>query len=59
MPHFTADNTDGYSQSDLAALNRTFNAAIASVEPLSDDIRKSYEDYVAERILAEFDATAE
>lgn len=57
MPRFTRDNTDGsYNTTELAELNRRFEIAMAAEEPIADDIRKSHEDHVAERVQAEFDA---
>jgi hypothetical protein len=55
MPHFTRDNTEGYSQSDLDELNRRFKAAIAAEEPIADSIRDSHEKNIGERVLAAFD----
>jgi hypothetical protein len=54
---FREDNTEGYSKAQLDELNRRYDLAIAD-EPETDDevAEKSLRDYVAEKILAQFDA---
>jgi hypothetical protein len=54
--YFTADNTEGYSDADLAELNRRLDAALAAVEPVPDDIRSSHEKNLAAQVQAAFDA---
>lgn len=54
MTRFTRDNTDGYSASDLAELNRRFKAAIAKYHD-EDQEDKSVRDMIAERVLSDFD----
>ncbi len=58
MTRFTTDNTDGYSATDLAALNEAF-VSICRVGDLpwySDDIRMaSLLDYICEQLLFAFD----
>jgi oligoribonuclease (3'-5' exoribonuclease) len=57
---FRQDNTSGYSDADLAELNRRFDLMMLADQPslaeMSDLIRKSHEDHLAERVLAAFDA---
>jgi len=60
MTHFTADNTEGFSAGQLAALNDAFhhNLAIAlgdlpnGAEGASDDLIAQIEQSVGEAILA-------
>jgi hypothetical protein len=61
MPRFRPDNTEGYSAADLAALNAAFDTIMAENAPTngerSDDTAfKSWQDSVAERLLARYDA---
>ena len=60
MTRFTTDNTEGYTAAELATLNDRFDAHMAANPELADsdivDRRQSYEDLVAEMLLAEFDA---
>lgn len=59
MARFTVDNTEGYTAADLAILNERFALRVERAVELADsDIApdpKSYEDHVAEQILALFD----
>lgn len=54
MNRFTTDNTQGYSASDLKALNAEFDRRVAA-EGATDE---SHLDHIAERVLADFDAAA-
>ena len=58
MERFTMDNTEGYSQEMLDALNAMFTDQVeADTDETTDmdDIRsKSYEDYIAESLLARY-----
>lgn len=58
MARFTPDNTENYTAADLDELNRRFDAAMAETgfDDVDDIARKSYEDRVAEGILADYDA---
>ena len=60
MTRFTTDNSEGYTAEQLATLNARFDAHMAANPELADsdivDRRQSYEDLVAEMLLAEFDA---
>jgi hypothetical protein len=49
------DNTGGYDAEQLAELNRRYDERIKTY---TDEARseKSFRDYVAERVLAEFDS---
>lgn len=53
MNRFTTDNTEGYSARDLKTLNAEFDRRVAA-EGATD---KSHLDHIAERVLADFDAT--
>lgn len=54
---FRTDNTEGYSEPQLAVLNQRFETEIAAFGDLTDDlIRKTVTDFLAQRILADFDA---
>ena len=52
---FRQDNTEGYSDADLATLNLDFLDACAAedVDPVDGD--KSHLDHIAERVLAAYD----
>ena len=52
---FTADNTEGYTAADLAALNDRFYqwCAVRDIDLIDGD--KSLLDHISERILAEYD----
>ncbi len=61
MTRFTQDNT-GYSDADLTALNAAFksimsNARTCTLSYMCDDVDelKALEDWVAERLLANYD----
>lgn len=54
MARFTDDNTDGYTDQQLAELNKRFEARAAAVD-MDDQNAKSTLDHIAERVLAEFD----
>jgi hypothetical protein len=58
MKRFIQDNTEGYSDTDLAELNLMFAAAMLGYVPTGDEWaeEKSYYDYLAERVLAIWDA---
>ena len=60
MTRFTTDNSEGYTAEQLATLNARFDAHMAANAELADsdvvDSRQSYEDHIAETLLAEFDA---
>jgi hypothetical protein len=51
MERFTQANTVGYTDEELVKLNHLFNDRVKRYS--QDD--KSFHDYVAERVLAEFD----
>lgn len=57
MDRFRTDNTEGYSQSDLDALNAAFERELASsdTEWMDDITRKSFEDHVAEQVQQVYD----
>ncbi len=52
---FSDDNTEGYNATQLAELNRRYEERLAAYD---QDMRaeKSLRDFVAERVLAEFDS---
>ena len=54
QPKLTAENTDGYNASQLAELNRRFDAALAAADP-TDRAEKSFCDNLTERVQAAFD----
>jgi hypothetical protein len=55
MTRFRADNTEGYTAAQLAELNhRYYERMVMYTDEAQAD--KSFMDYVAERVLAEFDA---
>jgi hypothetical protein len=56
MARFTADNTNGYTDEDLAELNAAYDEIIGSFQ-LDDDpmVRKTVNDDFAETLLARFD----
>jgi hypothetical protein len=60
MARFRQDNTEGYSDSDLAALNRLYEEAVYlpadALERMNDLERGSWEDHCAEQVQADFDA---
>jgi hypothetical protein len=60
MPRFTQDNTAGYSDAELIVLNARFDAEVflpADAWATMNDLeRGSWEDHIAERVLADFDA---
>ncbi len=50
--HFTMDNTQGYSQDDLDALNVEVSALLADIEPYTEawyETAKRFADTVANR----------
>lgn len=55
VERFTPENTSGYSQSQLDALNATFRDRMQRYYP-HVRAQKSTADYVAEQTLADFDA---
>lgn len=60
MPRFTKDNTQGYTDAQLAFLNNQFEEEAylpaSALARMSDTEIKSWQDHMAERVLAEFDA---
>jgi len=60
MTRFRQDNTEGYSNHDLARLNEAFDSLVAdcaeTLETMDNGARKSYEDHIAERVQAAFDS---
>ena len=55
QPRFRRDNTEGYTDEQLADLNRHYEARLATYSA-QDRCEKSVRDYVAERARVEFDA---
>lgn len=59
MTRFTDQNTEGYDVTDLAALNDALARVLAKhadwLASANEDVRKSYEDHVSERLLAAYD----
>lgn len=58
MTRFTSENTDGYSAIALADLNWAFDRVLADNRGqfANDELgRKSWEDAIAERLLAAYD----
>jgi hypothetical protein len=55
QPRFRWDNTEGYTEEQLADLNRLYEARLATYSA-QDRCEKSVRDYVAERAQVEFDA---
>ena len=55
QPRFRQDNTEGYTEEQLADLNRLYQARLAAYSA-QDRCEKSVRDYVAERAQVEFDA---
>ncbi|MDE2103651.1 MAG: hypothetical protein KGL39_40810 [Patescibacteria group bacterium] len=53
MPVFRMDNTEGYAQAELDAMNRAFKYLVAAC-PCSAD-SKSWRDRLAERVQLLFD----
>ena len=52
MDYFTMDNTEGYDQSDLDALNAEFDVLLADIEPYTDayyETAKRFADTIANR----------
>jgi hypothetical protein len=57
MTRFTQQNTEGYSDADLEALNAAFDHITGSVRMGADRYDISlWHDHVAERLLARYDA---
>jgi len=54
-PRFRRDNTEGYTEEQLADLNRLYEARLATYSA-QDRYEKSVRDYIAERAQVEFDA---
>lgn len=52
---FREDNTEGYTDAQLAELNRRYEAEVATLSP-EDASDKSLTDNIGERILADFDS---
>ena len=59
MARFRQDNTEGYSDSELAELNAAYEEVLGNNPPnpeLGDpEVDKSFEDFVAETVQARFD----
>lgn len=55
MKRFREDNTEGYDADALAELNRRYEELAG---PFGSGIQKCISDWLAERILAQFDAEA-
>lgn len=56
MTRFRQDNTDGYSDADLAALNEAFDEIVSANYDYRHDANcKSWQDSVAEKLLARYD----
>lgn len=54
---FRDDNTEGYTATDLAALNAAFATIMGDSEWCTeDDAYKSWQDHVAETLLSRYDA---
>lgn len=60
MERFRQDNTEGYSDADLRALNERYAEAVYlppdTLERMGDLAVWSWEDHCAEQVLADFDA---
>jgi len=57
MAYFRTDNTEGYDEADLAALNAAWESLGVSVLDEDDAIdTKTMLDHIAARLLAEYDA---
>ena len=50
-PKFTRENTVGFTEEEIATMNRIFNQKINSL-PEEDRQNESYQDYIAEQILS-------
>lgn len=57
MKRFRRDNTEGYTQDDLDALNEAFERELAThdYEHLDDAARGSFEDHIAEQVQQVYD----
>jgi len=55
VKRFREDNTEGYDADALAELNRRYEELAG---PFGSGIQKCISDWLAERILAQFDAEA-
>ena len=59
MTRFTTENTEGYSVYDLADLNAAFEVRLSELRcqgvDVDKDDAKSLRDFVAEKLLADFD----
>lgn len=57
MDRFRMDNTEGYSQSDLDALNAAFEQELADsiTDWMDDSTLRSFEDHVAEQVQQAYD----
>lgn len=58
---FRSDNTEGYSEAELAELNAAYETILAAVPPEEGEDTesihfKSWEDSISERLLALYDA---
>ena len=51
MTRFTRENTNGFTEEEIATMNRAFNQKINAL-PEEDRQNKSYQDYIAEQILS-------
>ena len=50
-PKFTRENTNGFTEEEIAKMNRIFSQKINAL-PEEDRQNKSYQDYIAEQILS-------
>ena len=50
MTRFTHENTEGFTDEEIAAMNRIFNQKIDAL-PVEERENESYKDYIAEQIL--------
>jgi hypothetical protein len=57
MQRFRMDNTEGYTQNDLDELNQIWDKTLEGFEndPIPEDIRKSFLDFLSEQILSKYD----
>ena len=51
MTRFTQENTAGFTDEEIAAMNRIFNQKINTL-PEEEQQNESYRDYISEQILS-------
>ena len=51
MTRFTMENTEGFTDEEIAVMNRIFNQKINAI-PEDERENESYRDYIAEQILS-------